>query len=209
MGAFLVVVGPPCGDDPAGVGEPVEQVFVEAFIAQATVEAFDEAVLHRFARRDVVPLDPVLVGPLEHGVRRELRPVVADHHAGTPSLADDAIELAGNADPGQGRVDDEGEAFAGEVVDDGQDAEASAVAQNVRYEVDGPTLVHPLRDRHRCSRSDRPLAPTASPDRQAFLAVEPEDALVVHVRPRSSQKDVQPPVAEPAAFVRQRLQLPA
>jgi hypothetical protein len=34
-----------------------EQVFVQAFAPEASVEAFDQAVLHRFSGSDIVPLD--------------------------------------------------------------------------------------------------------------------------------------------------------
>jgi hypothetical protein len=37
-----------------------EQMLVEALITQSTVEALDKAVLHRLARCDVVPFDPIL-----------------------------------------------------------------------------------------------------------------------------------------------------
>jgi hypothetical protein len=43
-------------------------VFVEAFVAQAAVEALDEAILHRFARRDVVPFDGMLLLPSQDGI---------------------------------------------------------------------------------------------------------------------------------------------
>jgi hypothetical protein len=38
-------------------------VFVEAFVAQAAVEGLDEAILHRFAGRNVVPLDTTFLLP--------------------------------------------------------------------------------------------------------------------------------------------------
>ena len=72
MRSVGVVVDPPCFDDPAGLVEVAEQVLVEAFVAQSAVEALDEAILHRFARRDVVPFDAALLLPSQDGVRREL-----------------------------------------------------------------------------------------------------------------------------------------
>jgi len=54
----VIVVVPPSVEHEADVGQRREQRFVEAFVPQAPVEAFDEAILHRLARRDVMPLDP-------------------------------------------------------------------------------------------------------------------------------------------------------
>ena len=51
-----VVVDLPCFDDPSRVGQAAEQMLVEAFVAQAAIEGFDEAVLGRLAGRDVTPL---------------------------------------------------------------------------------------------------------------------------------------------------------
>ena len=44
MGAVVVVVVAPGGDEFAGMAEAREEVFVQAFVAEAAVEALDEAV---------------------------------------------------------------------------------------------------------------------------------------------------------------------
>jgi len=43
-------------------------MLVQALVAQATVEALDEAILHRLARCNVVPLDATLLLPGQNGV---------------------------------------------------------------------------------------------------------------------------------------------
>jgi len=51
----------PCADSVPRLGKRREQRLVEAFIAEAAVEALDKAVLHGFAGSDIVPVDlPVL-----------------------------------------------------------------------------------------------------------------------------------------------------
>ena len=72
MRSVGVVVDPPVLDDLTGLVEVSEQVFVEALVAQATVEALNKSILHRFARCDVVPLDAQFLLPGQYGVRREL-----------------------------------------------------------------------------------------------------------------------------------------
>jgi hypothetical protein len=52
-----VVVDAPLFDDPIGLAERREQVLVQALVAEPAIEAFDEGVLRRFARRDVVPFE--------------------------------------------------------------------------------------------------------------------------------------------------------
>ncbi len=64
MRAVLVVVGEPIVGDRLDMGERVEQVRVEHFLAEAAVEALDEGVLVRLARFDVQQLHAVRLGPL-------------------------------------------------------------------------------------------------------------------------------------------------
>ena len=68
MWAMMVVVGAPFLDDVTGMPVASEQMLVEALVTQPAVEALHKAVLHRFARRDVVPLDTAILLPGEHGV---------------------------------------------------------------------------------------------------------------------------------------------
>ena len=68
MWAVLVEVDAPCGDQIAGMAQAVEQMLIEAFVAHASIEALDEAILHRFARRDVVPIDFSVFLPFQGGV---------------------------------------------------------------------------------------------------------------------------------------------
>lgn len=68
MGSVVVVIAPPCVDDEFGVAEAIEEMFVEAFVAKASVEAFDKAVLHRLAGCDEVPGHAALLAPFEHDI---------------------------------------------------------------------------------------------------------------------------------------------
>ena len=65
MGPDVVVVIAPEGQLAAGIGQAVEDLLVQAFVAQAAVEALDVAILLRLARINVVPLDLVVVRPLQ------------------------------------------------------------------------------------------------------------------------------------------------
>ena len=63
-----VVVDPPFFDDLARLAEVREHVLVEVFVAEASVEALHEAILNRFARRDVVPFDGMPLLPSQDSV---------------------------------------------------------------------------------------------------------------------------------------------
>ena len=77
-----------------------EQGFVEQFIAQASNERLDKGILNRLARRDVVPVHLVIVGPLQDGVRGQLGAVVAHDRLGLAAFSEEPIELASDPDAG-------------------------------------------------------------------------------------------------------------
>lgn len=85
----MVVVVAPCRDQVAGMAQTGEQVLVQAFVPQAAVEALNEAVLHGFAGRDVVPFDLPVLLPCQDRVRGQFGAIVGNHHAGVaPQLGD-------------------------------------------------------------------------------------------------------------------------
>jgi len=89
-----VVVRPPCLNDPSRRNQRGEQVLVQAFVTQATIERFHEAVLLRLARSDVLPFDAGVLAPGQNGMTGQFGTVVADHHARQPATLGDGGELA-------------------------------------------------------------------------------------------------------------------
>ena len=56
--------------DPPRFGQAGEEMFVEALVAQAAVEALDKAVLHGLARCDVVPANAAFLLPAQDSVQQ-------------------------------------------------------------------------------------------------------------------------------------------
>ena len=83
-----VIVASPIFDDLPGITVAGEQILIEAFVAQASVEALDETVLHWLTRRDVMPLYSMVLLPFEGGVRGQLCAVA--HWEGCSAVADGA-----------------------------------------------------------------------------------------------------------------------
>ncbi len=63
MRAVMIIVVAPCRDYMAGMAQTVEQMLVEAFVAQAAIKALYQAILHGLAGRDVMPFDLPLLLP--------------------------------------------------------------------------------------------------------------------------------------------------
>jgi hypothetical protein len=79
--------------------QAAEHRLVQQLVAQAPVEALPEAVLHRLARRDVVPGDAAFLLPAQDRHRGQLGAIVAHHHGRPAALSDQPIQLASNAMP--------------------------------------------------------------------------------------------------------------
>ena len=94
MWPLPVVVLHPGGDLEVGMREAEEQRLVQQFIAHPTIEALDIAVLHRPARRDVMPLHADLAAPCQHGIGGQLCAIVADDHARLAAPGDQLGQLA-------------------------------------------------------------------------------------------------------------------
>ena len=71
------------------------------------LEALDEPVLLRLARRDVVPGATTLLLPAPHGVGGQLGAVVADDHCRAATQCHDTVEFTPDPQPGQRRVHDQ------------------------------------------------------------------------------------------------------
>src|SRR5437899_10133965 len=89
------------------------------------------------------------------------------------------IELVHESLSRDREVDDLQHALAGEVVNDIEHSEPSAVGELIGHEVHRPTFVDSARHDHRDPRDDELLTALA-PHLQPFLAVEPIRALEVH-----------------------------
>ncbi len=152
---------------------------VEAFVAEAAVQALHEGILHRLARGDVMPLDAAIFLPDQHRPAGQFRAVVADYHQRQATLFSEVVQFACDTNSGERRVDYERQTLSGEVIDDHQHPEAPAVSQHVRDEVEAPALVWALRDRHGRPGAERTLSAATAPHRQTLLAVKAEELLVV------------------------------
>jgi hypothetical protein len=84
----------------------------------AAIEAFDEGVLDRLTRRDVVPFHLGPIRPLQDRVAGELTAIVADDDLGPAALLDDPIQLTSNPQAGERCIGDEAQAFSGAIIDD-------------------------------------------------------------------------------------------
>ena len=94
MRPFGVVVASPFLELDPRLGKRGEQRLVQELVAQAAIEAFDEGILLRFARLDVVLFEPKALRPSEHRQAVELGTIVGDALPGQPSLRDHGLQLA-------------------------------------------------------------------------------------------------------------------
>ena len=139
--------------------------------AQASVEGLNVAVLLRFAGVDVMPLDFVVVRPLQDGLAGKLGPVVRDDAGGLATDPDQRIQFPRHPGTGDAGVRDQAEVFSAAIIVYGQNAELAAGSEGVGHRamrtplvrvtmarIQGPTLVRALRHWHQCPTAARPFA---------------------------------------------------
>jgi hypothetical protein len=118
-------------------------------------------------------------------------------------MGDKPGQFLGDPHAGQGLIDEHGQGFSGEVVDNTERSEAAAIAEGIRHEVQAPSFICLFRQEYRRTRACRPLSPTSSLHGQAFLGIDPIDLLVIGAEALAVQQDTEPSIAEPAAFTGQ------
>lgn len=186
--------------------EAEEQRLVQELVAHLRIEGLADPVLHRLARCDEVPGHAHLLARGQHRVRGELGPVVTDDQAGLAAPGDQRRQFPRDAAARDRGVNHGGEAFLRDIVDHVEDPEPPPLGELVMHEVDRPARVRQGHRQQRRPCSRHLLAPPLHAHRQALLSVEPLDLLAVHDMALPPQQNMQPPVAEPAPFGRQRPQ---
>ncbi len=201
--AFGVVVRDPGGDHDTCMSQVPEHGLVEQLVAHSPIEAFDETVLHGLSRRDVVPFYPMLGAPPQDRVTGQFRPIIADNHFWLSAALDQRCQFTRHPAPRYRRVWDGSQAFARDVIDHVENAEALAVGELVMDEIQRPARIGPRLDQDRGPRpnSFAPSAPLAH--RQPFLAVEPIDPVDPRGLTLAAQQDEQASVTEPPTLVGQ------
>src|SRR5215213_7035953 len=190
------VVGPSLNDAP-GLSQAGEPARVEAFLAEAAVEALDRAVLHRLARVDEEQLHAVLVSPAIEVAAAKFRPVVDRQHVRVAAFGADLVEHANDPGARQRKVDQDRRALARAVVLQVGGAELAPAGEAILGEVERPALVGGDRAPMTRHRATPALPPATAADGQLLLAIQPLDELVGHPPALAAQQRVQPPIAEP------------
>src|SRR5690606_32665096 len=128
----------------------------------------------------------------------ELGAIITDHRRWPASLGNDGIELAHHSPPGERGVYDQGEAFPGVVIDNGQYPEPPAIGESIADKVQAPALVRLVRHDDRTPCSQGPFAAAALAHLQLLFGIEPPELLDVHLDVLSLQHHMDATIPEPA-----------
>ena len=90
--AVAVIILPPLLDETPGFCQGNENILVQAFIAEPSVETFHETVIGRFPRPTVLQANIMFLRPFIQGVACELRPIVRKESAWQASLQPKALQ---------------------------------------------------------------------------------------------------------------------
>ena len=108
-------------------------MLVTAVVAEGAIEALDEGVLHRFARLDMMESNAGALSPEVEGFAGKLGAIVHGDGLGKPTRESQALENGNDRGPADGGVDMDGQALAGEVIDERQAATAPSVSSLFKH----------------------------------------------------------------------------
>ena len=134
----------PAFDDDLGLGERVEDLAIEEFVAHSRIEAFDEAVLPWASRRDIGGACADGGDPFLHGPGDELRAIVGTNvlrRAAQDEQVGQDIDDVGGV---QLSIDPDRQRLMRELVDHVEHAIFPSVMGSILDEVIGPDMVGPL-----------------------------------------------------------------
>jgi hypothetical protein len=101
VGSLVVVITAPCRDQAASMSQGIKDVLIQAFVPEAPVEAFHNAILHRFFGGNAMLLDLAVLLPFVVRIGSKLRAFVTDNHIRQPSYPCDLIQVPGTPHPGE------------------------------------------------------------------------------------------------------------
>jgi hypothetical protein len=197
----VVVVVAPEGQFAADICQAVEDLLIEAFVAQAAIERFDVAILLRLSGVDVMPLDAVRGGSLQDRLAGELGAVATDYAGGFSIDPDESVQLSRDSGARDAGVGNQAKVFTATIVVHGKDTELPAGPEGVRQKVQRPALVRAQWDRHRCSTATSPFAATTTAHRKTLFPVNPVKLLFVHHHAHTFQHDTNAPTAKPTPLL--------
>ena len=112
----MIIVMSPSAKDTACMSQTIKHLFVQAFVSELAIEAFNECVLYRLAGGDVMPSHAAFILPFKDGMRYEFCAVIADDCIRLTVKPDQSIQVPGNTLPREGGVSDQSQTLLREVV---------------------------------------------------------------------------------------------
>ena len=149
MRAFLVVFGDPSTCDLADLVKRFEHVSIKSLVPVGSIEAFDECVLIRLARLDVVEPNALVSAPTGKHLREVFRAVVQADRVGFASPLHQPIQRVHHPGTGYVGVNHDVQGLAYTLIRDVQRAKATTVMQRVGHEVHRPLCIRSSYHGHR------------------------------------------------------------
>src|SRR5664280_1871533 len=203
-----VVEPPPAGDEDLRLLERVEEFAVQEFVTQLAVERLDVAVLPGGAGLDEQGGDAEVTEPFAHRLGDELGTVVAPDVFGDAVLKEEVGQDPEHDVGGHAALHADRQALARVLIDDGEQAQLSAVVRRLGHEVVSPDVVTVLGTQADAGAIVQPqaaslgltlryLEPFSPPDALHALGVDvpaghlqqPRDALVAVAAEGTCQAD--------------------
>jgi hypothetical protein len=180
----------------AGPRQADEHIIVQALITELAIKAFVVCFLNRFARLDVADLDIVLECPEIKGLTRKFGAIIHSYDFRQVSEQGYTFEHPGNPMAGKRVINFKSRILSGEIINNGQHSEASAIVKTVRNEIHRPMLVGSFRLVHSYSELARTLLASSKTQGETFFTVESLGAFMIDQVSFPAQQDMKSRRAE-------------
>lgn len=119
-------------------------MLVKAVVAKGAIEAFNESVLHRLSRLDVMKGNAPRLSPEVKGFAGQLRAIVQSDDLWQGTGESEFFKHINDDGTTDGGIDMDSQALTGKVIDDGQTTETTSTGELIVDEIHRPALVGTL-----------------------------------------------------------------
>ena len=119
-------------------------MLVKAVVTKGAIEAFNESVLHRLSRLDVMKGNARRLSPEVKGFAGQLRAIVQSDDLWQGTGESEFLKHINDDGTTDGGIDMDSQALTGKVIDDGQTTETTSTGELIVDEIHRPALVGTL-----------------------------------------------------------------
>lgn len=165
-----------------------EPMFIQAFIAKASVKTLNKSVLCRLAGLDKPQFYAMLKGPLIERAAGKFRALISSYRSRVAAKQRNAVQNTRDLHTRNPKGNSDRQAFLREVVHAGKALDAATGGQCVHDEIHRPGQIGRRRTEQRQTFCCQPFTTSSAFYAQATEVIKPVHALMINMKPFTAQQ---------------------